>query len=71
MARLSRAERRKDVAQEVIESGAGHVGRMAGIITDAVREVTRELGEFATDVFEIREASRRAERDAGESTPQR
>lgn len=67
MPRLSRAERRKDVAQEMVESGADRVGRIAGIITGAVREVTREVGEFATDVFEIREASRQAARDDDES----
>jgi hypothetical protein len=60
---LSKAETRKDVVQVVVESGATHVGRIASIVTGAVRDVTRELGEFTTEVFEIRDASRRAERD--------
>ena len=60
---LSKAETRKDTVQVVVESGATHVGRIANIVTGAVRDVTRELGEFATEVFEIRDASRRAEND--------
>jgi hypothetical protein len=64
---LSKAETRKDTVQVVVESGATHVGRIANIVTGAVRDVARELGEFATEVFEIRDASRRAEsaRDGG------
>jgi hypothetical protein len=60
---LSKAETRKDVVQVVVESGATHVGRIASIVSGAVRDVTRELGEFATEVFEIRDASKRAESD--------
>ena len=61
---LSKSETRKDMAQVVVESGAEHVGRIATIVTSAVREVTRELGGFATEVFEMRDASKRAEADA-------
>ena len=46
-----------------LQSGATHAGRIATIISGAVRDVVGELGEFATDVFEMREASRRAEAD--------
>lgn len=53
-------ETRKDLVQEAVESGATHVGRIATIVTGAVRDVAREVGSFATDVFEMREASRRA-----------
>ena len=56
-----RLEIRKDTLQVVIESGATHAGSIAGIIARAVRDVTREVGEWATDVFEMREAARRAE----------
>jgi hypothetical protein len=35
-----------------------------GIVVGAVRDVTRELGDWATDVFEIRDAARRAQADA-------
>jgi hypothetical protein len=30
-----------------------------------VREVTHELGDWATDVFEMRDAAKRAEADEG------
>ena len=60
---LSKAETRKDVVQVVVESGATHAGRIAGIVSGAVRDVTRELGEFTTELFEMRDASQRAERD--------
>lgn len=56
-------ESRKDLVQEVVESGATHVGRIATILTGAVRDVTREVGSWATDLFEMREASRRAQAD--------
>ncbi len=49
--------------QEVVESGATHVGRIATILTGAVRDVTREVGSWATDLFEMREASQRARAD--------
>jgi hypothetical protein len=61
---LDKLETRKDTVQVVIESGATHVGGIVGIVVGAVRDVTRELGEWATDVFEIRDAARRARSDA-------
>lgn len=61
---LDRLETRKDTIQVVIESGATHVGGIVGIVVGAVRDVTREVGEWATDVFEIRDAARRARTDA-------
>jgi hypothetical protein len=63
VATLERIETRKDTLQVAIESGATHVGQIMGIVARAVRDVTRELGDWATDVFEMREASRRAEAD--------
>jgi hypothetical protein len=62
---LSSFERRKDVLQELTDSGAGHVGRIAVIIAEAVRDVTREVGDWLSDVIELREAARLAEADAG------
>jgi hypothetical protein len=61
---IDRLEARKDTIQVAIESGAVHVGSIAGILTGAVRDVTREVGEWATDMFEIRDAARRARTDA-------
>jgi hypothetical protein len=63
MAPLDRLETRKDTLQVAIESGATHAGQIMGIVAGAVRDVTRELGDWATDVFEMREAGRRAAAD--------
>jgi hypothetical protein len=53
----------KDSVQDAVESAFTHVGQIAGIITGACRDVTRELGDWATDVFEMRDASRKARAD--------
>jgi hypothetical protein len=60
----SRLEITKDTAQVLTESAATHVGRIATILTGAVREIAHELGEWASDAFEMREAADRA-REAG------
>jgi hypothetical protein len=60
---LDRLETRKDTVQVVVESGATHVGSIVAIVVGAVRDVTREVGDWATDVFEIRDAARRARAD--------
>jgi hypothetical protein len=65
MAPLDRTETRKDTLQVAIESGATHVGQIMGIVAGAVREVTHELGDWATDVLEMRDAAKRAETDQG------
>jgi hypothetical protein len=57
---VNRFEIAKDTVQVVTESAATHVGRIATILTGAVREITHEVGEWASDVFEIREAAERA-----------
>jgi hypothetical protein len=53
----------KDTLQVLTESAATHVGRIAVIVTGAVREVTRELGDWASDAFEMRDAADKAEMD--------
>lgn len=53
----------KDLLQELLESTASHIGHVAVIITNAVQEVARELGDLATDGFEMMEARRRARAD--------
>jgi uncharacterized protein RhaS with RHS repeats len=60
---LSPLERRKDAIQMAVESAFSHVGQIATIVADAGRDVTREIGDWATDMFEIRDAARRAELD--------
>ncbi|GAB3258743.1 hypothetical protein [Nocardioides dilutus] len=61
--RLSDAEIGKDSIQAAVEAAAGTVGEVATIITSAVRDVATALGGFATEVFEIRDAAKKAQRD--------
>jgi hypothetical protein len=56
-------ERSKDTLQVLTESAATRIGNIATIITGAVRDITRETGDWLTDIIEMREASRRAQED--------
>lgn len=58
--RLSKAEIRKDAVQDSVEAAATAVGQVTTILTGAVRDVARAVGGFATEVFEIRDAARKA-----------
>lgn len=60
---LSKAEIAKDAIQSGAEAAATTVGEVASILTRAVGEVASAVGGFATEVFEIRDASRRAARE--------
>jgi hypothetical protein len=60
---VGRFERNKDLLQEAVESTATHVGRIATIITTAVADITREIGDLVTDGLEMRDAVKRAELD--------
>lgn len=60
---LSRHEITKDVLQQYVEAALSTAGGVAAICFDAARRVTSELGAFGTEVFEIREARRRAHQD--------
>jgi hypothetical protein len=60
---LSRAEIRKDAVQDAVQAAATTVGQLTSIITGAVRDVAGSLGGFATEIFEIRDAARRAAGD--------
>ncbi len=57
---LSKGEIAKDAVQASAEAAATTVGEVATIITGAVRDVASAVGGFATEMFEIRDASRRA-----------
>ncbi|MCX6400105.1 MAG: hypothetical protein NTX33_09265 [Propionibacteriales bacterium] len=57
---LSKAEIAKDAVQSGAEAAAQTVGEVATILTRAVGEVASAVGGFATEIFEIRESSRRA-----------
>jgi hypothetical protein len=63
---LGRAEIAKDTVQVLAESTAGHVATIAAILSSAVRDVARELGDLASDVFEMRDAASRANQDVRE-----
>ncbi|WP_428312281.1 hypothetical protein [Hydrocarboniphaga sp.] len=56
----SKLELIKDVLQVAVDSGAERVGRVTTLITGVVRDVSRELGEWAGDVFEVVEAAKQA-----------
>ena len=56
-------ETTKDVLQVAVESGAERVGRIAGVITGAVGEITTEVGGWFTDVFEMLDAAEQAGKD--------
>ena len=58
--RLSKAEISKDALQSTVSAGADTVAEVATVVVHAVRDVVNAVGGFATEVFEIREASRRA-----------
>jgi hypothetical protein len=58
--RLSKLEIRKDVLQGVVDATAGTVGEVTTIIAGAVRDVAASVGGLATELFELREAARRA-----------
>lgn len=63
---LTPAEIRKDAVQETVEVAAATVGQVSTIVTGAVRDVARAVGGLATEIFEIRDAARRAGRESGE-----
>ena len=58
--RLSKAEISKDALQSTVSAGAETVAEVTTVVVHAIRDVVNALGGFATDVFEIREAARRA-----------
>lgn len=60
---VSEAESAKDTLQVVTESAADHIGNIFTIITNAVRDIAKEVGDWAGDVMEMREASQRAQED--------
>jgi len=64
--RLTDAEIGKDAVQATVEAAASTVGQVATIVTSAVRDVATAIGGFATEVFEIREASRKAAEDGAD-----
>ena len=66
--RLTKGEITKDAVQHTLSAGAETVATVTTIVAGAVRDVVDALGGFATEVFEIREAARRA-REENEDAP--
>ena len=60
---VGRFESGKDTVQVLTESAATHIGKIAMIITGAVRDIVNETGEWVSDVIEMREATDRARAD--------
>ncbi|MFT3715841.1 MAG: hypothetical protein QM774_07800 [Gordonia sp. (in: high G+C Gram-positive bacteria)] len=60
---VGKAERNKDLIQEIVENTAHRVGSIASIITSAVVDVSKEIGGLISDGFEMREATKAAEAD--------
>ena len=57
---ISKAETTKDAVQHTVEAGAEAVATVTTILATAVRDIATAVGTFATEVFEIRDAVRRA-----------
>jgi hypothetical protein len=67
---ISKSEIGKDAVQSTVEAAASTVGEVARIVTRAVQDVAAAVGGFASEVYEIRDASRRAaEEQAGGDAP--
>lgn len=64
---LSKGEIGKDAVQSTVEAAASTVGDVAKIITKAVQDVAGAVGGFASEVYEIRDASRKAAEEHGET----
>ncbi|GAA1735032.1 hypothetical protein [Aeromicrobium alkaliterrae] len=66
---LTRREIGKDVVEQSIDAAIATTGRVVAILFAAGQGIARELGGFATEIFEIAEASKRAESDTDHSSP--
>jgi len=64
--KFSGVEIGKDAVQSTIEAAASTAGEVASIVTRAVRDIATAIGGFATELFEIQEASRKAAEDGGD-----
>ena len=60
---LTRREIGKDVVEQSLDAAIATTGRVVAILFETGQRVTRELGGLATEIFEITEASKRAESD--------
>jgi hypothetical protein len=63
---ISKAEIRKDAVQDGVEAVTHAVGQGTQIVIGAVSEIAKTVGGLATDLFEIRDAAKRASADSGQ-----
>jgi hypothetical protein len=66
---FSRAEIGKDAVQATVEAAAETVGQVARIVTRAVQDIAVAVGGFATELYEIKDAARKAADQHAEPTP--
>lgn len=66
---ISKAEIRKDALQDGVEATTQAVGKATTIVIGAVSDIAKTVGGLATDLFEIREAARRAAQDSPVAAP--
>jgi phage-related protein len=57
---ISKAEIRKDAVQNTVEAATHTVGQVTNILVTAVGDVAKAIGGLGTDIFEIRDAARKA-----------
>ncbi|RNL80055.1 hypothetical protein [Nocardioides marmorisolisilvae] len=62
---LSKAEIRKDAVQDGVEAVTHAVGQGTQIVIGAVQDIAKTVGGLATDLFEIRDAAKKASDDSG------
>jgi len=60
---LSKAEIRKDAVQDGVEAVTHAVGQGTQIVIGAVQDIAKTVGGLATDLFEIRDAAKKANAD--------
>lgn len=65
---ISKSEIRKDALQDGVEAVTHAVGQGTQIVIGAVTDIAKTVGGLATDLFEIREATRRAGADLAEGS---
>jgi hypothetical protein len=53
----------RDTIQVAADATVDHLGRIATIIAGAVRDIAVELGSWANDVLEARDAAQRSRAD--------
>ena len=62
---ISKSEIRKDAIQDGVEATTHAVGAATNIVIGAVTDIAKTVGGLATDLFEIREATKRASAESG------